>query len=391
MRKDWEYKKLKDICSFVGDGDWIESKDQSNAGLRLIQTGNIGNGIFHDKAEKAKYISESTFIELSCTEIFHGDCLLSRLPDPIGRSCILPQLNERAITAVDCTILRFTNKIYPTFFVYYTLSTPYAISIISKTTGSTRKRISRKNLEGILIPIPPKPTQLAIVAELDKINELIQLKKQQLKDYDQLAQSIFYEMFGDPVENEKGWEVKKLGEIALEKMSYGSGASAVPYNQKIRYIRITDIDELGCLKKDIVSPNICEDKYLLSDGDILFARSGATVGKTFLFKSTYGSCIYAGYLIRLRPNTQIVIPEYIYHYTKTHYYRSFIESNQRVVAQPNINAQQYSSLKLPLPPLPLQQQFAARIEAIERQKQQVSETIKDLETLLASRMQYWFD
>lgn len=73
MRKDWEYKKLKDICSFVGDGDWIESKDQSNAGLRLIQTGNIGNGIFHDKAEKAKYISESTFIELSCTEIFHGD------------------------------------------------------------------------------------------------------------------------------------------------------------------------------------------------------------------------------------------------------------------------------------------------------------------------------
>ena len=391
MRKDWEYKKLKDICSFVGDGDWIESKDQSNAGLRLIQTGNIGNGIFHDKAEKAKYISESTFIELSCTEIFHGDCLLSRLPDPIGRSCILPQLNERAITAVDCTILRFTNKIYPTFFVYYTLSTPYAISIISKTTGSTRKRISRKNLEGILIPIPPKPTQLAIVAELDKINELIQLKKQQLKDYDQLAQSIFYEMFGDPVENEKGWEVKKLGEIALEKMSYGSGASAVPYNQKIRYIRITDIDELGCLKKDIVSPNICEDKYLLSDGDILFARSGATVGKTFLFKSTYGSCIYAGYLIRLRPNTQIVIPEYVYHYTKTHYYRSFIESNQRVVAQPNINAQQYSSLKLPLPPLPLQQQFAARIEAIERQKQQVSETIKDLETLLASRMQYWFD
>lgn len=391
MRKDWEYKKLKDICSFVGDGDWIESKDQSNAGLRLIQTGNIGNGIFHDKAEKAKYISESTFIELSCTEIFHGDCLLSRLPDPIGRSCILPQLNERAITAVDCTILRFTDKIYPTFFVYYTLSTPYAISIISKTTGSTRKRISRKNLEGILIPIPPKPTQLAIVAELDKINELIQLKKQQLEDYDQLAQSIFYEMFGDPVENEKGWEVKKLREIALEKMSYGSGASAVPYNQKIRYIRITDIDELGCLKKDIVSPNICEDKYLLSDGDILFARSGATVGKTFLFKSTYGSCIYAGYLIRLRPNTQIVIPEYVYHYTKTHYYRSFIESNQRVVAQPNINAQQYSSLKLPLPPLPLQQQFAARIEAIERQKQQVSETIKDLETLLASRMQYWFD
>ena len=376
MRKDWEYKKLKDICSFVGDGDWIESKDQSNAGLRLIQTGNIGNGIFHDKAEKAKYISESTFIELSCTEIFHGDCLLSRLPDPIGRSCILPQLNERAITAVDCTILRFTNKIYPTFFVYYTLSTPYAISIISKTTGSTRKRISRKNLEGILIPIPPKPTQLAIVAELDKINELIQLKKEQLKDYDQLAQSIFYEMFGDPVENEKGWEVKKLGEISK---NYDSQRKPITASDREAGI-IPYYGASGIV--DYVKDYIFNDNYLLisEDGANLVARTTPIAfpisGKTWVNNHAHilkftsiATQLYVQALINI-----INIEKYI-----------------TGAVQPKLTKAKLNSIPVPLPPLPLQQQFAARIEAIERQKQQVSETIKDLETLLASRMQYWFD
>lgn len=390
MRKDWEYKKLKDICSFVGDGDWIESKDQSNAGLRLIQTGNIGNGIFHDKAEKAKYISESTFIELSCTEIFHGDCLLSRLPDPIGRSCILPQLNERAITAVDCTILRFTNKIYPTFFVYYTLSTPYAISIISKTTGSTRKRISRKNLEGILIPIPPKPTQLAIVAELDKINELIQLKKQQLKDYDQLAQSIFYEMFGDPVENEKGWEVKKLGEVCETSSGGTPSKTHTEYyeNGTIPWLRSGEVSQGYIYDAEIYISELGLNKSsakIFPKDTVLIAMYGATVGEVgILCNPMCTNQAICGILPNDLYNSEFLRYVLLSHKDK---YLSLASGG----AQPNISQQIIKSTLIPFIDKPLQQQFAARIEAIERQKQQVSETIKDLETLLASRMQYWFD
>lgn len=390
MRKDWEYKKLKDICSFVGDGDWIESKDQSNAGLRLIQTGNIGNGIFHDKAEKAKYISESTFIELSCTEIFHGDCLLSRLPDPIGRSCILPQLNERAITAVDCTILRFTNKIYPTFFVYYTLSTPYAISIISKTTGSTRKRISRKNLEGILIPIPPKPTQLAIVAELDKINELIQLKKEQLKDYDQLAQSIFYEMFGDPVENEKGWEVKKLGEVCETSSGGTPSKTHTEYyeNGTIPWLRSGEVSQGYIYDAEIYISELGLNKSsakIFPKDTVLIAMYGATVGEVgILCNPMCTNQAICGILPNDLYNSEFLRYVLLSHKDK---YLSLASGG----AQPNISQQIIKSTLIPFIDKPLQQQFAARIEAIERQKQQVSETIKDLETLLASRMQYWFD
>ena len=83
--------KLSSLCSTFADGDWIESKDQSELGIRLIQTGNVGNGFFKDKEEKSRYISEETFDNLHCTEIYPGDILVSRLPDPIGRACIIPQ------------------------------------------------------------------------------------------------------------------------------------------------------------------------------------------------------------------------------------------------------------------------------------------------------------
>jgi type I restriction enzyme, S subunit len=112
----WQVKRLGDVCEVFADGDWVESKDQASEGIRLIQTGNVGEGVFKDRAEKARYISEATFKRLRCTEIFEGDCLISRLPDPVGRSCILPDTGERMITAVDCTIVRFDpSQLLPMF------------------------------------------------------------------------------------------------------------------------------------------------------------------------------------------------------------------------------------------------------------------------------------
>lgn len=182
----------------------------------------------------------------------------------------------------------------------------------------------------------------------------------------------------------KDWEYKKLGEIAENKLSYGSGASAIPFDNKTRYIRITDIDDFGNLKESIVSPNVVEDKYLLSDGDILFARSGATVGKTFLYKERYGECIYAGYLIRLVPNQQMVLPEYVYCYTQSHYYKSFVESNKKVVAQPNINAQQYAALQIPLPPKSTQEAIVAELDKLNEMIRLKKQQLEDYDQLAQS-------
>jgi type I restriction enzyme S subunit len=148
---------LESLCTVFADGDWIESKDQSDEGIRLIQTGNIGNAEYIDKEERARFISDETFDRLSCTEVFPGDVLISRLPDPIARCCIVPDIGRRAITAVDCTIVRFKTEILPDYFEEYTLTPDYALQIKDFVTGSTRQRISRKNLGAVTVPVQSSP------------------------------------------------------------------------------------------------------------------------------------------------------------------------------------------------------------------------------------------
>ena len=143
----------------------------------------------------------------------------------------------------------------------------------------------------------------------------------------------------------------KIKELSINKLEYGSGAASCAYDGSTRYVRITDIDEEGSLGDDIVSPNIVDEKYVLSDGDILFARSGATAGKTYCYRIRDGRCMYAGYLIREVPNQSIIRPDYLYYFTRSPQYKRFVQSNMKVVAQPNINAKQYGDLELDVPSL----------------------------------------
>ena len=169
-------KRLDELCKHFGDGDWIESKDQADEGIRLIQTGNIGNGEYKDKGDKARFISEDTFTRLGCTEVFPGDILISRLPDPIGRACIVPEM-PKSITAVDCTIVRLKDCMLPSFFVNYTKTPAYTEQIASFTTGSTRKRISRANLGSITVPVPDINEQkhfVQLVAQSDRAKKALQ-------------------------------------------------------------------------------------------------------------------------------------------------------------------------------------------------------------------------
>jgi type I restriction enzyme S subunit len=169
MKKGWITRPLIELCEVFVDGDWVESKDQSSEGIRLIQTGNVGVGVFKDRSEKSRYISDTTFQRLRCTEIQEGDCLISRLPDPVGRSCLLPDIGERMITAVDCTIVRFKcDTCLPEFFNYYSQSDVYLATVAKECTGTTRSRISRSNLGLTPIPVPPLPEQQRIVGILDE-------------------------------------------------------------------------------------------------------------------------------------------------------------------------------------------------------------------------------
>jgi type I restriction enzyme, S subunit len=180
-----------------------------------------------------------------------------------------------------------------------------------------------------------------------------------------------------------------LDEISERKGEYGGGFSAVEYFPTApRYVRITDINDDGKLNSDIKAPSGTPqewEKYLLKDGDILFARSGATVGKTFLYTQDAGHCIYAGYLIRFRPRKDIADSKYIYYYTKTSQYQSWVGNKQNVVAQPNINAKQYGrELEIPLPPLEDQKRIAAILDAADALRQKDSTLIAKYEELTQS-------
>ena len=278
MKKGWAIKPLGELCEVFADGDWVESKDQSSEGIRLIQTGNVGEGTFKDRAEKARYISEATFKRLRCTEIFEGDCLISRLPDPVGRSAILPDTGERMITAVDCTIVRFDQKhCLPTFFNYYSQSIDYLNTIGKKCTGTTRSRISRSNLALIPIPAPPLPEQHRIVALLDEAFDGIATAKANAEKNLHNARALFESHLQSVfMERGKEWVTQKVSEIAkhsLGKMLDKAKNKGEPQhylrNLNVRWFEfdLSDLLEMPFLATEV-------EKYTAVKGDVLICEGG---------------------------------------------------------------------------------------------------------------------
>ncbi len=218
----WQEKALGEVCEVFEDGDWIEKKDQAEKGIRLIQTGNIKTGYFTNNLSKARYINDKTFQNLNCKEIYAGDILVSRLPSPVGRSCIIPQMSERMITAVDCTIIRLKNEICSPFLNYYMQCFQYFFDVKQKTTGTTRERIPRKDLSKLSIPIPPLDEQKQIVSILDNAFEAIDTAlahtKKNLSNARELFQTTLNTIF-----TEKGndWQEKRLGDVI--RLEYGKG------------------------------------------------------------------------------------------------------------------------------------------------------------------------
>ena len=176
----WKVYTIEQLAEFFTDGDWIEAPYITEDGVLLIQTGNIGIGEYIEK-NNMKFISEKSFIELNCTEVKPGDILICRLADPIGRSCIVPNTGMKMITAVDVAIFRVNNNLAVTEFINYKLNLPKTLrKMDSLGAGSTRKRISRKNLGKVKLTIPDLEEQKAIVDILLQIEKNIVLLEKEL-------------------------------------------------------------------------------------------------------------------------------------------------------------------------------------------------------------------
>ena len=393
MRKDWEYKKLGEVCINITDGSHNPPKGIDYSEFKMISSQNVFDDMLQITDENVRFLTEEQFIKENKRTNLCKDIVLLTIVGTIGRCCVLSG-NEGSLTLQrSVAALKPNPELLSRFLMYLLIGNRKKLE--NEARGIAQKGVYLKQLSSLSVPIPPKSTQLAIVAELDKLNEMIRLKKQQLEDYDQLAQSIFYEMFGDPVENEKGWEVKKLGEVCID-ITDGDHMPPPKASKGIPFITISNINketrELNFENTFFVSEeyyNNLKDNRKARLGDLLYTVTGS-YGIPVTVETNIPFC-FQRHIALIRPKQNVLSTKYLCFWVLCENVKSMADRAATGIAQKTVGLNTIRNFKVILPPLPLQQQFAARIEAIERQKQQVSETIKDLETLLASRMQYWFD
>ena len=390
MREDWEYKKLEDISSSVLI-EKAKKRFSPNDVIRYIDISSIDNinqcltGTTSFKMLDAPSRAQQ--------KVEYGDILISTVRPNLRNIAIVNDDATNLVASSGFCVLRINDAALRSYIFYYVVSNKFTAYLEKLTNGANYPAVKETDVRKALIPIPPKPTQLSIVSELDKLNELIQIKKEQLKDYDALAQSIFYEMFGDPVENEKGWEVKTFGEIGT--LERGAGISKKDFVDDglpcIHYGQLHTIFGAYTRKTITFIPKDLLPKYKIAyPGDLILAITSEDVE---------GSCKSTAWL----GNFDVVVGSdaaifhhnqngiYLSYYTRTKAFYNEKAKYAKGFKVTHISTKEIASISICVPPLSIQNTFANKIEQIERQKNIIQESITDLETLLASRMQYWFD
>ena len=292
---------------------------------------------------------------------------------------------------MECTFGAFCKVVRPKegfsdYLSVYFQSPIYRRKISEVAIGANINNIRNEHIDELDIPVFSNDEQASIVKKMYLIQEVISNRKAELEKLDNLIKARFVEMFVD-----RDYPLIVLDELSLGKGEYGAQSASIDYNSsRPRYVRITDINDDGTLNDDLVSSaNVEDDKqYKLSYGDFMFARMGATVGKTYAYKS--GNQIFAGYLIRYRLNLEKIMPEYLYAYTKLDEYRNWVLLNQSGAAQPGINAKKYGSLRVPVAPLKEQKAFVKFVKQVDKSKVAVQKALTKTQLLFDSLMQQYF-
>ena len=380
MKQSWEIKTLLDVSVSIEDGDWIEKKDQSTSGVRLIQTGNVGQGYYKDKGEKAKYISEDTFVRLKCTELTIGDILVSRLPDPVGRACILPALGVRCITAVDCSIIKLKQDIiHPQWFVYYSLSSEYAAKVKKECSGTTRDRISRKKLSCITIPVPPLAEQERIVEILDREFEKIDALKANAERNLQYAKDLLKQSQNTVYNN---IETNPLDSMVTIINGYAFKSEDFSKTNPIKAVKITNVG-VGIFIETIdtnLPQNLLLDKqdYTVHTGDIVFALTRTIIAaglKVAIVPETYNCALLNQRVAALRIDDDIQ-RKYLYNYFQTATVKEYVLKKVNTLMQPNLSIKDLKAMPIPYCDRAEMEQIVARLDKLKENCQALEENYK---------------
>ncbi len=391
MKHNWEIKKLGEVCHIL-NGFAFKSINYLNDGIRVIRIANVQKGEIIDSQPQFYPLSTSNEIEKYLLE--ENDLLVS-LTGNVGRVGMMPQsllpaaLNQR----VACLRVIKENTVDKRYLFNILNSDYFEYQCIFNAQGIAQKNMSTEWLKTFEIYVPPLTTQQTIVKELDLLNSLIDKQKAQLTEFDRLAQSVFYDMFGDPVENEKGWEVKKLGEVVKPKSAIKRATREIKISEKISYIDISSIDnsinKITTFTEFIFKDAPSRAQQVIEIGDIIISLVRPNLNNVAVLSENYYNSVASSGFCVLRPNS--INTQFLFYIVKGDKYRNYLSARTSGANYPAVREEDVKSFDLIIPPLSLQTAFAERIEKIEAQKALVKQSIAQSEQLLASRMQYYFE
>ncbi|MGE4493196.1 MAG: restriction endonuclease subunit S [Syntrophotalea sp.] len=415
----WKICRLQDLSSgqkysFVDGpfGSDLKNNEYTESGVPLIQLNNIevGRHIFNED----RFVSEEKANSLGKHNAFPMDIVIAKMADPVARAACVSDKYPRYVIVADCIKLSVDTSTVNTSYLVYTINAPYfRINAEGVSSGITRLRVNLGSVKKLQVAFPPLPEQRtiaafldhetgkidALVAEQEKLIGLLKEKRQAVishavtKGLDPNARmkDSGVEWLGEVPE---GWEVKRLKSLVAEPLKYGANEAAEIDDPMLpRFVRITDIDDKGGLRDETFKslPVEVAEPYLLKEGDVLLARSGATVGKSFIYSKHWGTACFAGYLIRARLDCSYCLAQWLYYFCQTNEYWGYIVGSQIQATIQNVSAEKYANLYLPIPSTKEQRTIAtfldqetAKIDALIEEAKKAIELMKERRTALIS-------
>ena len=380
MKEGWEYKKLGEVCTVL-NGFAFKSGKYTDSGTRIMRITNVQKGFIVD--DDPKYYPSKEMQGLN-QYILKGNDLLMSLTGNVGRVGLLQKellpaaLNQR----VAC--LRIKDYSLSLRFLFHWLnSAVFEQDAIFSASGIAQKNLSTEWLKSYKIAIPPLSEQQHIVEELDLLSSIIEKKKAQLNELDNLAQSLFYEMFG-----ENSYKKVTLADV-VEITSSLVSPLELPYADMLHVSPSNIISNTGeiidCIKAK--EEKLISGKYTFTKGVVLYSKIRPNLNKVAI-PTFDGICSADMYPLSVKENATNV---FVWRLLLSKDFLEFAIKHSGRARMPKLNRETLYSYRFSLPPLSLQQQFASKIEAVEHQKELIKQSIKEVETLFNSRMDYYFN
>ena len=394
------YKKLPDVLWFQ-EGPGVRKHQYRETGVKLINVANLVHGKV-DLTTSKRYISEEeAYGKYSHFMIDAGDFIIASSGiqvETMDEKCGFIQEWQLPL-CMNTSTIRFksldSKQLDIKFFSYFVKSAIYKDQIEKLITGIAQLNFGPSHLKKVQIPIPPLTTQQQIVSELDLLSHILDQKRQQLKEYDALAESIFYDMFGD----ESKFKKEKLVKLTTK---IGSGATPKGGNQAYKDEGISLIRSLNVHNAEFKYEDLAHideeqaaalNNVTLEKNDVLFNITGASVTRCCIVPENVLPARVNQHVAILRPCTEVLNYIFLSHLLiSSHYHdKLYALSRSNGATREAITKAQLENFVIPLPPLDLQRSFASKIESIEHQKQLLRASIKETEMLFQSRMDYWFN